>query len=272
MKKIFVVGCPRSGTTLVQAILGTHDDVYTCKETHFFQKIRRAGKSKVLDYFLLSQDKVVEAYEFICTHNELIEEYDPSQVRTPHSAAIFFDQLMTSEARVRAKSCWVEKTPAHLFYIPWIKHSITSAQFVHVIRDGRDVIASLVDAARKFPNKKAWKAYADLDVAINEYNRCLRESMKYYGNTGHFFVQYEQIIVGAEQLRRGLFAQLGLSDKRIKMELNEAHKHVVRNDEDWKGSHDGEISDTRLVKFHRIFDDEQKQLIVGRIVRFPMIG
>jgi sulfotransferase family protein len=272
MKKIFVVGCARSGTTLVQMLLGTRDDVYTCKETHFFQKIRRAGKSKVLDYFLLSRNSVLEAYEFIRTHNRLFREYDPSQVRTPRSAVMFFDQLMTSEAQARNKLVWVEKTPAHLFYISLIKRYVPSAQFVHVIRDGRDVIASLVDAARRFPQEKAWKAYADLDVAINEYNRCLRESSKYCGTAGHFFVPYEQLVVDTEQLTASLYKQLGLNIKNINLDLNEVHKQVVRNDENWKDDHGGEISDTRLEKFHRIFNDEQKQLIVSRIGNTPIIG
>ena len=272
MKKIFVVGCPRSGTTLIQTILGSHDNIYTCKETHFFQRIRRVGKSKVLDYLVLSQNRILEWYELFSTHNELLKEYNLNRVKTPRSAVVFLDQFMTSEANARAKSAWVEKTPSHLFYVPWIKRYIPSAQIVHIIRDGRDVVASLVDAARRFPHDRAWKKFADLDVAINVYNRYLKESSKYIGKKDHIFVDYEQVVEDAEKASHSLFAQLGMNVGRIDLELNKVHKQVVGKNENWKDSHDGLISDTRLIKFNRMFDSEQRQFIAERVAKFHVLS
>ena len=38
MARVFIVGCPRSGTTLLQAMLASHETVYSFPETHFFKK------------------------------------------------------------------------------------------------------------------------------------------------------------------------------------------------------------------------------------------
>lgn len=269
MKKIFVVGCPRSGTTLVQKLLGARSDTYTCKETHYFQKIRRIGKKKILDYLFLSQDNVLNAYEFICNHNELLKHYDPGGVTSLRSAVLFFDHLMTSEAKAKSKSAWVEKTPAHLFYIRWISRYIPSVQFVHVLRDGRDVVASLVDAAQRFPQASAWKRYADLEITIDEYNRCLKESLKNYGKEGHVFVQYEHILDGVEGVCNKLFASLGLESESFHLDLVGTHEEVVRSDEGWKNGFTGEIRDTRLVKFNQIFDEVQKSLVTNKVKELP---
>ena len=38
-KKIFIVGSPRSGTTLLQGMLAAHTDVFSLPETFFFAKV-----------------------------------------------------------------------------------------------------------------------------------------------------------------------------------------------------------------------------------------
>ena len=268
MKRIFVVGCPRSGTTLVQEILGVHDGIYVCKETHFFQKVRRKGKRKLLDHLVLSRTNVLDAFDFIRSHNELLEQHDPSRVRSLRSAVLFFDQMMTLETRSNDKSAWVEKTPHHVFDIRLINRYIPSAQFIHVIRDGRDVVASLVDAAQRFP--RVWKKYRDLEMAIDLYNRYLEESLKYCHSEGHIFVQYERILDDTEGIRRRLYTLLDLKSENAHLNLEDVRQKVVQSDEGWKSDHRGEIKDTRLVKFNRIFDDEQKRLISSRVKGLPL--
>ena len=36
IKRVLLVGCPRSGTTILQAILSSHPEVFSLPETHFF--------------------------------------------------------------------------------------------------------------------------------------------------------------------------------------------------------------------------------------------
>jgi hypothetical protein len=272
MIRIFVVGCPRSGTTLVHKLLAVHHDVYSCRETHYFQKIRRGeGKKGIADYLGLAPRRVLEAYSSMRSENELLGHYDPSRVRSLRSATLFFDQMMTSEAQARGKSAWVEKTPAHLFYIRLIRRHIPSVQFVHVIRDGRDVVASLVDAAKSFPQARAWNEYTDLEKAISSYNRYLAESLKHCDSEGQIFVRYEHILDDVKGVRRKLYALLGLESEDSSLDFGGVHRRLVRGDEGWKNDHAGRIKDTRLVKFNRIFDDQQKQLISGK-VREPSVG
>jgi hypothetical protein len=269
MIKIFIVGCPRSGTTLVQKLLGARSDIYTCKETHYFQNIRRKGGKKILDYLILSQDNVLKAYDLICSQDELLGSHDPAGAKSLRSAALFFDQLMTSEAQARGKLAWVEKTPPHLFHIRLIRRHIPTAQFVHVIRDGRDVVASLVDAAQKFPQARAWKECADWETATGIYNRCLKESLKYCDGESHVFVQYEHILDDFEGACYRLYTSLGLESENTRLDLGVVHRRVVRRDEGWKTGGEGEIMDTRLVKFNRLFDERQKGLIIGNMMRLP---
>lgn len=262
MLKVFVVGCPRAGTTLVQKLLGMHADVHTCRETHFFQNVRRPGKREVFDYFRLPRHNALRAYEFVRAHNVLLEEHDPSGISSLRSATRFFEQMMTAEASARGKLAWVEKTPAHLFYIPLIKRYIPSTRFVHVIRRGQDVVASLVDVATSFPEAAAWRDITDLRGAIAQYNRCLRESSKYFGNEDHLFVKYERILDDIERVSRKLYILLGLKQQNLHLEtMAGIHAQVVSRNEYWKEDTAADIRDTRSVKFERLFDETQQQFV-----------
>ena len=49
MMKLFVVGSPRSGTTLLQSILATQTRLFTLRETHFFRLLHRPRPVRLLD-------------------------------------------------------------------------------------------------------------------------------------------------------------------------------------------------------------------------------
>ncbi len=267
MRKIFIVGCPRSGTTLVQEMLAAHGDVYTLRETHYFRKIRRRGRLRLLDYLFLSPRRVRAAYAFIADANDLLVGHDPSAVHTLRAAARFFDRLMTAEAQARGRSVWVEKTPLHLFDIRLIRRLIPAARFVHVIRDGRDVVASLVDAALRYP--QTWGKFRDVEAAIELYNRSLAESLKYLTAPGHHFVSYERLLESPEAVGRRLYTALGLTVPSTQPALDAVHRRLVRPDEGWKEAHRGAVVDTRRVKFRRLFDAAQQRLVAGRVLSPP---
>jgi hypothetical protein len=224
-----------------------------------------------MDYLMLSRSNVADAFDFVRVHNELRGDYDPSRVTSMRSAVLFFDRIMTSEAQLAGKLAWVEKTPAHLFHIGWIKRCIPTARFVHVLRDGRDVVASMVDAAQRFPQARAWKRYANLQASVQEYNRYSRESLKYYGDESHVFVRYEHLIDSPELACDNLYRSLGLVGTVSDLDLDEVHRRVVRIDEGWKAGSEGVITDTRLIKFNRLFDDEEKSFIVSSLDRSSLL-
>ncbi|MFN8623183.1 MAG: sulfotransferase, partial [Chloroflexota bacterium] len=115
---IFVVGTPRSGTTLLAAMLGAHPDIDCGPETRFFSWLERADRPALLDPrtwpgpatdFVLSlrlQDSPV---------HELFG-VTPDQVRAALAArrpsmAAMLESLTATRAAAHGKPRWAEKTP-----------------------------------------------------------------------------------------------------------------------------------------------------------------
>ena len=86
---------------------------------------------------------------------------------------------------------WVEKTPHHLDYIPLIKRSVPHAKFVHILRDGRDVVASQKHASDQDP--KYWGDWSVNDL-VRQWNDDTKVALKYERSDNHLMVSYETLI------------------------------------------------------------------------------
>ena len=54
--------------------------------------------------------------------------------------------MFSASARKKGKSRWGDKTPCHVLDVARLASDFPEAQFIHVIRDGRDVAASMIKA------------------------------------------------------------------------------------------------------------------------------
>lgn len=203
MQRIFIVGCPRSGTTLVQAMLGRHPDVFTLPETAFFQELAgdlkwrwgdrdaRAKKRRPHHRLGFARNSGRQALRQL--QRELLDRDTrpgPIPWRTRGCTRRFVGMLDDLAGRTSC-SAWLEKTPNHLLYIPEIESAVPDAYFVHVIRRGLDVIASLTDATLRFG---AYQAF-DGSVALwtHRWNHAMGIHASHVGRPRHHFVFLEEL-------------------------------------------------------------------------------
>ena len=155
---IFIVGAPRSGTTLLAAMLAAHSQLSCGPETHFFRWLSEADIQA-----LTAADQWPEAaVDFVCTitrtnfpdHERklLIENYqvDREQVREylqakPPSVAAMLASITESFMRHMGKTRWVEKTPDHIEYVSTIRQYFPNSPIIRILRDPRDIVLSLTN-------------------------------------------------------------------------------------------------------------------------------
>ncbi len=141
---MFVVGCGRSGTTLLyHMLLSSGRFAYYRSETHVFNMIVRrfgdlssaARKRKLMDKWLRSRFFTLSGLD--------AEEIRAKVLSQCRNGGDFLRIVMGSMAQQQGASRWADCTPAHVLYMREVKKTIPEALFVHIIRDGRDVALSL---------------------------------------------------------------------------------------------------------------------------------
>lgn len=134
---IFVVGCARSGTTWVQLLLSQHPAIATLQESHLFPDFIGPGFER---WRRMSEQKsetgltsLMGRAQFIALWKRFAEETLQIAVADKPGAAFI-----------------LEKTPNHVHYAREILELFPTAYFVHIVRDPRAVVASLLDASRSW--------------------------------------------------------------------------------------------------------------------------
>ena len=141
---VFVLGCGRSGTkflyhTLLSAggfaVYYAESNAFNLLGLRFGNLARRANRRKLLDAYYKSM-----LFERTGLKPEDIDQKVMDECR---NAGDFLRIVMEAVARKQGVQRWAECTPLHLLYLPLIKKVVPDALIVHIIRDGRDVTASL---------------------------------------------------------------------------------------------------------------------------------
>lgn len=125
MRCAFVIGCGRSGTTLVGAILARHADVkYFFEPYHLWSTID--PDSDVLNRHHVGPCKF------------LLDKDDANA-----EARRRFGRLLVDPARRRGARLMVEKTPMNACRIGYLEALTGGARYLHLVRDGVDVCRSI---------------------------------------------------------------------------------------------------------------------------------
>jgi len=264
MIKLFVVGSPRSGTTLLQSILTQQAGLYTLKETHFFRHLHRWRPVRLFDRLRLDPERVRHAFAYIAEHNVLEGTLEVDGIRRLGEACRAFDRLLTTEASIRSRTGWLEKTPEHMFFIDEIRRFMPGARFIHILRDGPDVVASLYDAKRQYPGHWGW--VGDLDRMIGLYNRYVRATRAQLGRPDTFVLRYDDLLERDLATLDALAGFLGLPPGGLDLERIRSYtQDIVRPDEAWKVRQDHRLIDTRGTKFRTLFDAPTQTRILTRL-------
>lgn len=142
---VFLVGCPRSGTTLLQRLLDAHPFVAVAPETHF---IRRFWLPRTKYGALSDESCFGRLIDDIAAMPEFADmKLDPGRFnaaarRAERSVPALFDLLLCSFGERRGARIVGEKTPNHLLYMAILESFFPGARFVHIIRDPRAVVSS----------------------------------------------------------------------------------------------------------------------------------
>jgi hypothetical protein len=148
----FIVGSPRSGTTLLRVILDRHPEIAIPPESHFIPRLwegrRRYGvEDRIEDVELFMQDLSSEGR--FREWNLPIEAVESRISREGLTFGSALEAVYLEYATSRGKERWGDKTPKYINEMPLLSRVFPSARFVHIIRDGRDVSLSLVDLGKR---------------------------------------------------------------------------------------------------------------------------
>lgn len=204
-RPIFVIGNPRSGTTLLRLMLAAHPDVFIPPEAGFAMWLYPAYRSWTtgdgLDRFLGELMETRKFHLWGVTRHELEQSLGSWQPEDYGALVAGVYRCFMAKAKPGAR-LWGDKNNTYLREIPSIKRLYPSACFIHIVRDGRNVAASY----RELGRRAIVSEYApDLPTGMEEIAaewvgnlELVERSFAEFGNEGTTVVRLEDLTADAE--------------------------------------------------------------------------
>ncbi len=207
----FILGLPRSGTTLLRSLLFNHSEIYVAYELLFlplvlqrwnsygdlsdYRNFGRLYKDVMATYYFLEKSNVGTPIIDQRTWYENCEDYTPLGILMP---IIRFE----TNAPEGAGIVLGDKSPNYTTHLQKIARAIPEAKFIHIVRDGRDAALS----ARSAWNKNIFR----FAQRWNDGTRNLKMAISRLDENKIVEIRYEDLIDNPESILRRLAAFLGL--------------------------------------------------------------
>jgi hypothetical protein len=229
---IFIVGCGRSGTTLLRVMLNKHSQIHIPEETWFFPNLDEELRSGKLER---TPEKIAKRILELNPHH--FPELDILDLEYTINGLDLLDisEIVASVninfATKFIKSIWGDKTPGYVMHLDLIKKLYPNAKVIHLIRDPRDVVPSLLKYYSVGPQTKRWSttiAYWKTHV-----EQGMMDGPKYFGKN-YLEIRYEDLVQDSKVVLESIFSFLNLDYEAKILEYKVSNETVLKKWE-WHG-------------------------------------
>jgi hypothetical protein len=197
---VFVLGSPRSGTTLLYDMLLSAGGfaVYLAESNVFNLLVPRFGDLSVRS----NRERLTQAWLnsklFRCSGLET-ENISRRILAECENGGDFLRLVMGEICSAQGMARWAENSPEGMLYLPLIKRLIPDALFVHIVRDGRDVATSL--AQRRYVRAFPWEDRHGL-IGCGLYWEWILEHGRHFGQSipaDYMEVHFEELLTQPQE-------------------------------------------------------------------------
>jgi hypothetical protein len=215
---VFIVGSPRSGTTLLRRVVDAHSQLAITPESEWIVRYynQRIGLTPA---GIITPELVPRLLEHPKFHRLGLSGPDLEELVETGGLvgyASFVSRLFDHYSRTQSKPLVGDKTPNYVRQIQVLHHLWPRAKFVHLIRDGRDVGLSLLGwkrkAARMVELFPTWEE-APVTTAALCWERNVRqgrEQGRLLGPKSYYEIRYESFVTRPAEEVQGLCGFLGV--------------------------------------------------------------
>jgi hypothetical protein len=213
MRRVFIIGNPRSGTTLLRLMLNKHTKMSVPPEAGFL-----AWLYKTFSNFTFSEKNAEAFIEALKKTSKIenwnldfhaLEEYIKKQKPADYSRLI--DAVYAYYSKYILKKdveLYGDKNNFYLNEIELLHRLYPDAKFLHIIRDGRSVAVSYKELnAKAIDAKYAPDLPVDIEKIAQEWTQnigTIETSFETLGPDQHFTVRFEDLISKPEEVLRDL--------------------------------------------------------------------
>jgi hypothetical protein len=198
---VFLIGAPRSGTTLLARMLGAQSEIYGRAEPHLITPIAHLGYFGKVQKAPYDQNNVEQAIR------EIVAEIPRHETGYLDALRAYTDSIYAQlmEVAPAGKRLFLDKTPAYALVLPFLTKLYPQAKYVVLTRHPLAVLSSYVESFFGGDYRVALDHNPILQRYVPELARMVRDRP-----VPHVWVRYEDLVKGPEAQFRRVCDHLGV--------------------------------------------------------------
>jgi Sulfotransferase family len=198
---VFLIGAPRSGTTLLARMLGAHSQIYGRAEPHLITPIAHLGYFGKVQKAPYDQNNVEQAIR------EIVAEIPRHEAGYLDALRAYTDSIYAQlmELAPPGKRLFLDKTPAYALVLPFLVKLYPDAKYVVLTRHPLAVLSSYVESFFAGDYRVALDHNPILQRYVPELARLVRDRP-----VPHVWVRYEDLVKEPEVHFRRVCEHLGV--------------------------------------------------------------
>jgi hypothetical protein len=167
----FVIGAPRSGTTMLGSMLGSHSQGLAIPESEFFSTAAPTSPDEIVS-LPATIDRFVAERKFELWGLDLAGRRPEGRGRYADAVLWMVERFAESRGKTGVRF-WVDHDPSHTPATATLAAHFPTARFIHLLRDGRAVAASVMAASfgpsQIFNAARFWAYYVAVGMAAQRF-------------------------------------------------------------------------------------------------------
>jgi len=155
---VFIIGSPRSGTTVLTWCLGQHPNILPVEETNWFAPLALTlqscfeigtarGERSQLSAMCISREELFRSIgtsvnDLIRRHRRIYEDVSKKLANNGDTELSNLYRLSRNDSDPKQR--WVDGTPEYSFSVYPLRKLFPGAKFIHIVRDLKSVVSSLM--------------------------------------------------------------------------------------------------------------------------------
>lgn len=262
----FIVGSGRSGNTLLRAILAGHGDLAIPPESYVLGPVVRDYRTlsflpwTTLLRLVLARFHFHPQFDAWETNLGRVQRTLASSPDEERSLARILDAVYRAWIRRHMPGAdrWGDKTPTNVYHLPRIAAVFPDASYIHMLRDGRDVVASYLDAGLYDSTDAACERWLESVDLVRRFAASL--------SSDRFReVRYERLVTEPEAVTRGVCQVLGVAFEPVMLKHRQRVNGLGDTDAEHHSGLNRPISSRSVGSWRDRLDDRQRRIVHDRL-------
>ena len=193
-RMFFVVGSPRSGTTMLMRMLNVHPDIYTRPEPHLMTPLANLG------YYAYVDKATYDPFQAHQSVRSYVDDLPRGEADYLDALRGYTDAMYGRMLDKVGKRFFLDKTPAYALEAPFLKKVYPDARYVVLTRHPFAIFSSF---AKSFFDDD-WEAAHAFNPIVERYVPAIAQFIRDHDDGGYYWVKYEDLVQSPEEHCRAM--------------------------------------------------------------------